>query len=76
MENTHRRSLFVASCIALVVTAFSFAARADIVGELQAEFGFTEAEIGWVNGPALWGFTLSMMFGGPFCDLLGRQTSA
>lgn len=73
MDNKHRRSLFAASCISLVVTGFSFSIRPEIVGDLQAQFGLDETQIGWINGPALWGFTLSMMFGGPFCDWLGMK---
>lgn len=69
----HRRTFFVASCIALTVTGFSFSIRPEIIGELQAEFGWNEEQMGWLNGPGFWGFTLAMMFGGPFCDWLGMK---
>ncbi|MFG0305713.1 MAG: MFS transporter [Phycisphaerales bacterium JB040] len=69
----HRRTFFVASCIALTVTGFSFSIRPEIIGELQGEFGWTEEQMGWLNGPGFWGFTLAMMFGGPFCDWLGMK---
>ncbi|MDX2226252.1 MAG: MFS transporter [Verrucomicrobiae bacterium] len=63
--------LFVASCLALIVTAMSFAIRADIMGELGQHFSLTHEQVGWVAGTAFWGFTLAMIFGGPLCDTLG-----
>jgi len=72
-QHPHRRTFFIASCIALTVTGFSFSIRPEIIGELQAEFGWNETQMGWLNGPGFWGFTLAMMFGGPFCDWLGMK---
>jgi fucose permease len=65
--------LFAASCIALVVTAMSFAIRGDAVGAWQAEFGLDATGVGWINGAAFWGFTLAMVLGGPLCDALGLR---
>jgi len=63
--------LFVASCLALIVTAMSFALRGGASDAWAAEFHLTNEQIGWVNGTAFWGFTLAMLFGGPLCDVLG-----
>lgn len=63
--------LFVASCIALLVTAMSFAIRGDIMGELELAFGLDKIQLGWISGAAFWGFGLSILFGGTLCDLLG-----
>ena len=63
--------LFVASCIALLATAMSFAIRGDIMGELEREFGLDKIQLGWISGAAFWGFGLSILFGGTLCDLLG-----
>jgi fucose permease len=65
------KRLFLASRVALVVTAMSFALRAGAVGPWGAQFGLTNQQIGSVNGTAFWGFTLAMLFGGPLCDALG-----
>ncbi|MFT5424474.1 MAG: MFS family permease [Phycisphaerales bacterium] len=73
MEHAHRRSLFIASCISLTVTGFSFSIRPEIFGELEAQFGWNSEQLGWLNGPGFWGFTLAMIFGGPFCDWLGMK---
>lgn len=63
--------LFWASCIALIVTAMSFAIRGDIMSQLKRQFEFSNEDIGWINGTAFWGFTLAMIFGGPLCDVVG-----
>lgn len=66
-----RDALFLASCIALIVTAMSFAIRGDLIAPLGTQFGLSKEQIGWVAGTAFWGFTLAMLFGGPLCDVLG-----
>jgi fucose permease len=63
--------LFRASCVALIVTAMSFALRGGATAEWIAQFHLTNEQVGWVNGTAFWGFTLAMMFGGPLVDSLG-----
>lgn len=63
--------LFRASCVALIVTAMSFALRGEAAASWAREFHLTHEQIGWVDGTAFWGFTLAMMFGGPLCDALG-----
>ena len=63
--------LFAASCVALIVTAMSFALRGGAAGDWAAQFHLSNEQVGWINGTAFWGFTLAMMFGGPLCDTLG-----
>jgi MFS family permease len=65
------KRLFLASRIALVVTAMSFAIRGGSAGPWGAQFHLTHEEVGQVIAPALWGFTVAMIFGGPLCDLIG-----
>lgn len=62
---------FLASCIALIVTAMSFAIRGDIMGALGLQFTLSKEQLGWIAGTAFWGFTLAMVFGGPLCDVIG-----
>lgn len=73
MHSPNARRLFVASCLALVVTAMTFAIRANIIGDLGKQFALSHTEMGWVAGTAFWGFTLAMIFGGPLCDILGMR---
>lgn len=67
--NPHR--LFMASCVALIATAMSFAIRGDIMGDFGHELGLTKTELGWISGAAFWGFGFSILFGGALCDILG-----
>ena len=67
----NRQRLFVASCVALLATAMSFAIRGDIMGDFERIFSLSKTNVGWIAGAAFWGFGLSIFVGGPLCDLLG-----
>jgi MFS family permease len=71
--NIQRDKLFLASRIALIVTAMTFAFRAALEGVWGTEFHLTKEQVGWIFAPAFWGFTLAMIFGGPLCDILGMK---
>jgi MFS family permease len=74
MENTERRRLFLASCIALIVTSMTFAIRARLETVFGPEgVGLTLEQIGYAFAPAFWGFTLAMIIGGPLVDTLGMK---
>lgn len=62
--------LFLASCLALLVTSLTFAIRAKIEGVFGEEYGLTGEEIGWAFGPAFWGFTVAMFLGGLIIDIV------
>ncbi len=68
--------LFTASCVALIVTAMSFALRTDAVNAWANEFNLSYEQVGVINSTAFWGFTLAMIFGGPLCDALGMKRIA
>jgi MFS family permease len=68
-----RSQLFYASCVALVVTALTFATRAGMIEPWIQEFGLNATEVGWIVGTAFWGFTLAMVFGGPLVDVVGMN---
>ena len=70
-DTTVSRRLFIASCMALVATAMSFAIRGDIMGDFERLFALTKTDVGWISGAAFWGFGFSILIGGPLCDLLG-----
>src|SRR6185295_18013073 len=73
MQAVNRNQLFLASRIALIVTAMTFAFRASLEGIWGTEFNLSKEEIGWIFSPAFWGFTLAMVFGGPLCDVIGMK---
>ena len=67
------KRLFNASCIALIVTAMSFALRGAAAASWATEFKLTYEQVGVINSTAFWGFTLAMVFGGPLCDAVGMK---
>lgn len=71
MNSIKKTALFNASCVALVVTALTFATRGSFVETWVNEFNLTHAQVGWIVGTAFWGFTLAMVFGGPLVDIIG-----
>lgn len=62
--------LFIASCLALLVTSLTFAIRAKIEGVFSTDYHLTAEEIGWAFGPAFWGFTLATFLGGLVIDVV------
>ncbi|MBS0514975.1 MAG: MFS transporter [Proteobacteria bacterium] len=60
--------LFVASCLALLVTSLTFALRAKIEGVFHDSYGLSREEIGWAFGPAFWGFAVATFLGGAIID--------
>jgi MFS family permease len=73
MTPTSPARLFQASCVALIATAMSFAIRGDIMGDFERVFALSKTEVGWIAGAAFWGFGLSILIGGPLCDVLGMR---
>jgi MFS family permease len=67
------RRLFVASCMALITSAFSFQIRGNIADPLGADFLLTKSEVGAVMGAAFLGMALAMLLVAPLCDYLGMK---
>ncbi len=65
--------LFNASCIALIVTAMTFAIRAGILGQLGVEFNLSDTELGWVNSMAFFGFPVATILLGLLYNTIGPQ---
>ncbi|MEM9921889.1 MAG: MFS transporter [Bacteroidota bacterium] len=73
MESINKGRLFYASCIALIVTAMTFAIRAGILTELSETFTLTDTQLGWVNSMAFLGFPIAMMVGGLLYNQVGPK---
>ncbi|HNP20635.1 MAG TPA: MFS transporter [Panacibacter sp.] len=73
MSAIHSKQLFLASRIALIATAMTFAFRASLEGIWGDAFSLSKEQIGWIFAPAFYGFTLAMIFGGPLCDVIGMK---
>lgn len=67
------RTLFIASCVALVTSAFTFVIRGDILPLLKVHFVLSDESLGWIAGAAFWGMAASMLVGAPICDYLGAK---
>lgn len=69
--NSNANRLFLASCLALIVTAMTFSIRAGILSQLSTDFDLNDSDLGWINATAFLGFPIAMLIGGPLCDVLG-----
>ena len=69
----HRNQLFVASCLALLVTSLSFGIRAGILNTLGSEFGLDRSQLGTIAATAFWGFPLAIIIGGMVVDAIGMK---
>jgi fucose permease len=65
--------IFAASCLALTVTAMTFAIRAGILGELSTSFTLSNTQLGWINSMAFLGFPVATMLGGLIYNLIGPK---
>ena len=74
MKNVNQKRLFVASCLALLVTAITFAIRAKIEGVFTDDYGLTKEQVGRAFGPAFWGFAVAMFAGGYIIDIVKTKT--
>ncbi len=73
MSTIKRNQLFVASCLALLVTSLSFGIRAGLLNTWAHEFGLTSEQIGIITSTAFWGFPLAIVIGGMVVDIIGMK---
>lgn len=73
MQATNRNQLFIASCLALLVTSLSFGIRAGILDRLGVQFDLDKAELGTIAATAFWGFPLAVVIGGMVVDIIGMK---
>ncbi|MFM8450128.1 MAG: MFS transporter, partial [Haliscomenobacter sp.] len=72
-QNINRNQLFIASCLALLVTSLSFGIRAGILGRLGVEFDLNAQQLAVIAGTAFWGFPLAVIIGGMVVDIIGMK---
>jgi fucose permease len=73
MSTVNNFRLFTASCFALVTTAFAFAIRAGILGQLSQEFNLTDTQLGYINSSAILGFPIATIVGGYLYNVFGAR---
>lgn len=65
--------LFLASCFALITTAFSFSIRAGILPQLGTEFSLSAEQLGFINSMWFLGFPIAMIVGGLVYHTVGPR---
>ncbi|MBT5812997.1 MAG: MFS transporter, partial [Opitutales bacterium] len=75
-EEIENKKLFYACFLALVATSFFFGLRTVVVGELVAEFNFSQTEVGRILGVGLWPFAFSIIFFSLVIDKIGYKAAA
>ena len=71
--NIQKKQLFLASCLALLVTSLSFGIRAGILGRLGEKFNLDAQQLGTIAATAFWGFPLAIVIGGMIVDTIGMK---
>ena len=72
-QTVNANRLFLASCFALITTAFSFSIRAGILPQLGLELSLTNEQLGHINQMWFLGFPISMILGGVFYTSVGPK---
>lgn len=73
MDQLNKNKIFIAACMALIVTSMTFAIRAGILTQLGIDFEISNKELGWINSMAFLGFPLAMLVGGLLYNSLGAK---
>lgn len=73
MQTIQRDKLFLASCLAMLVTALSFGIRAGLLGQWAVEFQLTASQLASITATAFWGFPLAIIIGGMIVDAVGMK---
>ena len=73
MKQENKNQIFLAACLALIVTSMTFAIRAGILTQLGIDFNISNKELGWINSMAFLGFPLAMIVGGLLYNSLGAK---
>ena len=73
MSTINRGQLFVASCMALLVTSLSFGIRAGLLNTWAHDYQLSAEQIGLITSTAFWGFPLAIVIGGMVVDIIGMK---
>lgn len=73
MSTVNRDRLFLASRIAMIATAMTFAVRGDVMATLGASLALDNQQLGTAAGAWAYGFTISILIGGQLVDVFGMR---
>lgn len=71
--NIQKKQLFIASCMALLVTSLSFGIRAGVLGTMGTKFNLDAGQLATIAATAFWGFPLAVIIGGIVVDIIGMK---
>ena len=74
MKEVNQKRLFIASCLALLVTAITFAIKTRIENVFTNDYGLSAEDVGRAFDPTFWGFAVAMFAGGYFIDIVKTKT--
>jgi MFS family permease len=69
--SVNARRLFVAGCLALATSAFTFVVRSDILQDMGDNFRLSQASKGWIEGALFIGMAVSLLGGGLAVEAIG-----
>jgi MFS family permease len=69
----NKSKLFLASCVSLVTTSMVFAIRGDILNDLGRAFTLNNEQLGLIQSPVFWCFTIAIFIGGAIVDTVGMR---
>lgn len=69
----NQRQIFFASFMTLIAAGIGFAVRGGILADWGAQFGFTQSDLGVINGAGLAGFGFTIIFFSFFADSIGYK---
>ncbi len=69
----NNRPLFIASFMTLIAAGIGFAVRGAVLGDWEAQFGFTKQELGWITGAGLVGFPVTILLFSTVTDRVGYK---
>ena len=72
-QTIERNKLFIASCLALLVTSLSFGIRAGLLEVQGRQFHLNASQLGTIAATAFWGFPLAIIIGGFIVDIIGMK---
>ncbi|MGR3809198.1 MFS transporter [Jiulongibacter sp. NS-SX5] len=67
------KRLFLASCFALITTAFSFSISAGTLRQLGDDLGYSAEKLGYINSLWFFGFPIAMIIGGIIYHTIGPK---
>jgi MFS family permease len=67
------KQIFFASFMTLIAAGIGFAIRGGILKDWGAQFGFTQSDLGVINGAGLAGFGFTIIFFSFFADAVGYR---